>query len=188
MMRTTVTLLTLTLSLFVISQSEGSDALPPRGSTLGMSLATSAVVKGKSPQWTTTMGYLKASNTDASDGFGKSVALSADGRTLVVSANCESSNAKGVNGNQSDNSATASGAVYVFVRTDTTWIQQAYLKASNTDTYDSFGNCVSLSADGNTLAVGSIEEASNAKGVDGNQRDNSAFRSGARVMYSREPI
>jgi len=38
-----------------------------------------------------------------------------------------------VNGDQSDNSAQSAGAAYVFVRTGTTWTQQAYLKASNTD-------------------------------------------------------
>ena len=44
----------------------------------------------------------------------------------------EDSNATGINGNQSDNSATESGAAYVFTRSGTTWSQQAYVKASNT--------------------------------------------------------
>ena len=51
----------------------------------------------------------------------------------MVGALVESSNATGVNGDQSDNSATRfAGAAYVFVRNGTTWTQQAYLKASNT--------------------------------------------------------
>ena len=74
--------------------------------------------------------YLKASNTGADDAFGCSVAVSGD--TVVVGAIGEDSNATGVNGNQSDNSAYDSGAAYVFVRSGTTWSQQAYLKASNT--------------------------------------------------------
>ena len=45
----------------------------------------------------------------------------------------EASNATGINGGQNDNSAAAAGAAYVFVRNGTTWTQQAYLKASNTD-------------------------------------------------------
>ncbi len=57
-------------------------------------------------------GYLKASNTDASDGFGYSVALAGD--TLAVGASSEDSNATGVNGNADDNSAAESGTVYVF--------------------------------------------------------------------------
>ena len=78
--------------------------------------------------------YLKASNTGASDYFGYSVAVSGD--TVVVGAISEASNATGVNGNQSDNSAPDSGAAYVFVRSGTNWSQQAYLKASNTGAGD----------------------------------------------------
>ena len=75
--------------------------------------------------------YLKASNTGGADRFGGSVAVSGD--TVVVGALGEDSNATGANGNQSDNSAGASGAAYVFVRDGTSWSQQAYLKASNTE-------------------------------------------------------
>ncbi len=44
-----------------------------------------------------------------------------------------------MNGNQADNSAADAGAAYVFVRSGTTWSQQAYLKASNTGADDYFG-------------------------------------------------
>ncbi|MCA3154152.1 MAG: hypothetical protein ING30_03810, partial [Burkholderiales bacterium] len=54
------------------------------------------------------------SNTGASDFFGYSVALSADGNTLAVGAAFEASNATGVNGDQTNNSASASGAVYLY--------------------------------------------------------------------------
>ena len=40
-----------------------------------------------------------------------------------------------------------SGAAYVFTRSGTTWSQQAYLKASNTDAYDWFGYSVAVSGD-----------------------------------------
>lgn len=81
--------------------------------------------------------YLKASNTGANDEFGYSVSVSGD--TIIVGAYLEASNATGVNGNQGNNSASASGAAYVFVRNGTSWSQQAYLKASNTQTSDHFG-------------------------------------------------
>jgi hypothetical protein len=95
--------------------------------------------------------YGKASNAGAGNNFGNSVALSGD--TLAVGARYESSGATGVNpaGGQADNSAGDAGAVYVFVRTGTTWTQQAYLKASNTEAYDQFGTSVALSGD--TLAL-----------------------------------
>ena len=127
--------------------------------------------------------YVKASNTDASDRFGVSVALSGDGDTLAVGAYEERSNATGINGNQADNSAGDSGAVYVFTRSGTTWSQQAYVKASNTDASDEFGVSVALSGDGTTLAVGAYLEGSNATGIGGNQADNSAIRSGAVYLY-----
>jgi len=127
--------------------------------------------------------YLKASNTDAGDRFGAAVSLSGDGNTLAVGAFLEDSNATGVNQNQSDNSASGSGAVYVFSRSGSLWSQQAYLKASNTDANDLFGAAVSLSGDGNTLAVGAYFEGSNATGVNQNQSDNSAIESGAVFLY-----
>ncbi|MBI2928237.1 MAG: FG-GAP repeat protein [Verrucomicrobia bacterium] len=119
--------------------------------------------------------YLKASNTGAHDEFGRSVAVSGD--TLVVGANRESSNGTGVNGNQVDNSASGSGAAYVFVRRGTIWSQQAYLKASNTGTNDRFGWSVAVSGD--TVVVGAFEEDSKATGVNGNQRENTDADSGA---------
>ena len=111
--------------------------------------------------------YLKASNTDSGDYFGRSVAVSGD--TVVVGALGESSNATGVNGNQADNSASYSGAAYVFVRDGTNWSQQAYLKASNTDVGDHFGRSVAVSGD--TVVVGAFGETSNTTGVDGNQAE-----------------
>jgi hypothetical protein len=125
--------------------------------------------------------YLKASNTGAGDFFGGSVAVSGD--TIVVGAYVEASAAIGVNGNQSDNSAGASGAAYVFVRSGTTWSQQAYLKASNTEAYDNFGSRVAVSGD--TVVVGAQQEASAATGVNGNQSDNSASGSGAAYVFVR---
>src|SRR5206468_2416155 len=124
--------------------------------------------------------YVKASNTDAGDSFGGSVALSADGDTLAVGVSLEDSVAMGIGGNQADNTATMdAGAVYVFARNGTTWTQQAYVKASNTGAGDAFGFIVALSSDGGTLAVGANGEASAATGIDGNQADNSATNAGA---------
>jgi hypothetical protein len=125
--------------------------------------------------------YLKASNTDASDNFGYSVAISGD--TMVVGALYEASNAKGVNGNQSDDSASEAGAAYVFVRSGGIWSQQAYLKASNTEAFDASGTSVAIS--GNTIVVGAPNESSNAKGVNGDESDNSASDAGAAYVFVR---
>jgi uncharacterized repeat protein (TIGR02543 family) len=128
--------------------------------------------------------YLKASNAERGDFFGSSVAVS--GNTVVVGAYSESSSATGVNGNQADNSAGYSGAAYVFVRSGTTWNQQAYLKASNTEAYDFFGLRVAVSGD--TVVVGASGESSSATGVNGNQADNSAPKSGSAYVFVRSGI
>jgi hypothetical protein len=60
-------------------------------------------------------GYAKASNADAFDEFGSSVAVSGDGRTIAVGARMESGSATNLNGNQNDNDAGQSGAVYLLV-------------------------------------------------------------------------
>lgn len=127
--------------------------------------------------------YVKASNTAAGDTFGEAIALSADGNTLAVGALREDSNATGINGNQSDNSANWSGAVYVFQFDGTNWSQEAYIKASNAEGGDMFGHSVALSADGAALAVGAIGERSNAIGINGNQNDNSWGSPGAVYVF-----
>jgi hypothetical protein len=125
--------------------------------------------------------YLKASNTNAEDYFGYSVALSGD--TAVIGAFGETSNATGINGNQLDNSAYRAGAAYVFVRQGETWTQQAYLKASNNARGDQFGVSVAIADD--TIVVGSNGEDSNAVGVNGNEFDNSLINAGAAYVFVR---
>ena len=132
--------------------------------------------------------YVKASNTGASDEFGRVVAVSADGTTLAVAADRERSGADGVNGDQADNNAESSGAVYVYVRGPSGWEQQAYVKASNSGGGDRFGSSIALSADGSALAVGARREDSAAAGIDGDQADNSLLSSGAVYLFSRQGV
>lgn len=129
--------------------------------------------------------YVKASNTGAGDGLGACLSLSADGTRLAVGAPREGSSATGVDGDQANDSAPSSGAVYVFARTGASWAQEVYLKASNTQLGDTFGSAVALSADGLRLAVGAAGEDSTAAGIDGDQSDNSALGSGAVYVFAR---
>ena len=132
-----------------------------------------------------TIGYFKASNTGRFDNFGVAISLSADGNTLAIGANVEDSAAIGINNDQNNDLVGQSGAVYVFVRSAGLWQQQAYIKASNTGEDDSFGMAVSLSADGNTLAVGTTREDSAATGINGNQNDDSVEQTGAAYVFTR---
>ena len=129
--------------------------------------------------------YIKASNADKDDEFGYSVSISGDGHSLAVGARFEDSNSTGVNGEENNSSATKSGAVYVFTRSGQSWSQQAYIKASNTGNNDEFGNSVSLSDDGNSLAVGAPLEDSNSTGVGGAQDNNDATDAGAAYFFTR---
>ena len=129
--------------------------------------------------------YVKASNPSAYGFFGSDVSLSSNGNTLAVGARFEDGGTTGINGDQNDDSAHDSGAVYVFVRNGQSWQQQVYLKASNTEALDEFGDALSLSADGNTLAVGAFLEKSSATGVDADQSDNSARDAGAVYVFIR---
>ncbi|MGH8252150.1 MAG: FG-GAP repeat protein [Steroidobacteraceae bacterium] len=130
--------------------------------------------------------YVKASNTDATDGFGDNLALDGSGNTLVVAAINEDSAATGIDGDQDDDSSLNAGAAYVLTRdAGGSWSQQAYVKAPNTDSADSFGWAVALSDDGNTLLVAAPGEDSSATGVNGNQANNSVGNAGAAYVYAR---
>ncbi|MEM9456146.1 MAG: FG-GAP repeat protein [Myxococcota bacterium] len=133
------------------------------------------------------VGYVKASNTDREDRFGNSVALSDDGRTLAVGAFWEDGSASGVDGEPLEQPSPRSGAVYVFTRDEIgAWIQQAYIKASNSDSEDYFGSSVVLSADGRILAVGAPLEDSCAQGVAGPETNElDCSNSGAVYVFER---
>ena len=87
--------------------------------------------------------YLKGSNTEARDCFGAHLAIWGD--TIVVSAPDEDSAATGVGGDETDNSASRSGAVYVFRKNSGSWSQEAYIKPWNRgDAGQNFGDRVGL--------------------------------------------
>jgi len=116
-------------------------------------------------------------------GFGTEVSISGDGNTLAVSAPGENSSAKGINGIEADSTAMFSGAVYVFKRIDGIWQQSAYVKASNTNSGDGFGDSLSLSTDGSAMAIGTAGEDSAATGINADDSDNSGGNVGAVFLY-----
>ena len=137
--------------------------------------------------------YIKASNTGEAglgnelgdgDQFGFSLALSADGGTLAAGAIAEDSAAPGIDADQSDNTAMSAGAVYVYSRTGTVWTQNAYIKPTNSGGGDLFGYSVSLTADGNMLAVGSFDEDGSLAGTNEIQ-DDEAGGTGAVYVFTR---
>jgi hypothetical protein len=111
--------------------------------------------------------YIKTVNSDSSDRLGNNdngsyQTISIEKDTLAISSINEGSNQTTItNGTtaSSNNSLSFAGAVYVYKRTNSSWQQEAYLKASNTGDSDLFGCSVSISGD--TIAVGARNEDSN---------------------------
>jgi hypothetical protein len=126
--------------------------------------------------------YLKSQNTEAGDAFGEGLALSGDGATLAVGAPGEDSLSQS---NPFDNRASASGAVSIFVRREKGWVPEAFLKAASPRQGDHFGHRLSLSRDGQTLAVSAIDESSDAVGIDQPRLTNHAPGSGAVFVFTR---
>ncbi len=134
--------------------------------------------------------YIKAANANAGDSFGGDVSISCD--TLAVGAESEGSNQTTItNGStaSTDNSLGQSGAVYVYKRSGSTWVQEAYLKASNARGFTFFGTRLELN--GNTLAVGVGGDASNQTTITNGTSaslDSSLSFSGAVFVYRRTGI
>jgi len=102
------------LAASAIAESSAATGIGGNQADDSKSSSGAAYVFGRAgPRWSQ-LAYVKASNTDAGDGFGTDLALSADAGILAVSANGESSAATGVDGNQASNAAQFSGAAYVF--------------------------------------------------------------------------
>ena len=108
------------------------------------------------------------------DEFGWDLALSGDGATLAVSAPSEDSASAGTftpggAGYQAaldSNLASNSGAVTLYRFSDAdAWEIEAFVKAPNAGTPDTFGAALALSADGATLAVGAPREDSASTGA-----------------------
>ncbi|WP_413934108.1 integrin [Nitrospira sp. BLG_1] len=169
-------------TIVVGAQGEDSNATGVTGNQSDNSVAQAgaAYVFVRNGTTWTQQAYLKPS-TAGFNNFGNTVAI--DGDTIAIGAEGEDSASTGINGSEVGTGAPSSGAVYVFTRSGTTWSQQAYIKSSNSQGGDQFGNSVALSHD--TLAVGAVGEDSAATGIGGNQGDNSASGSGAVYVFTR---
>jgi hypothetical protein len=85
---------------------------------------------------------LRAGDGGASNHFGHSVSISADGMIALIAAYTD------------DDRGTSSGSAYIFARSGQSWSQQTKLIASDGTERDYFGYSVSLSADGATALIG----------------------------------
>ncbi len=116
----------------------------PTDTHTGVSFAGSAYVFVRSGVTWTQQAKLVANDPATSDNLGFSVGL--DGDTAVLGAVFDE-----------HSGGTDEGSAYVFVRSGTTWTQQAKLVASDAGSFDRLGMSVALGAD--TAVVGSIYDA-----------------------------
>lgn len=163
------------LTVAVGAPREASSATTINGNQADNSAPSAGAVYVFIAQGTTYVqqAYLKAANAEAGDGFGDPLVLSGDGNVLAVAARFEDSSGTSA----ADNSASNSGAVYIFTRTASSWTQSAYIKASNVGAGDRFGSALALTVDGLTLAVGAPLEDSNGL----SPSDNSVADSGGNI-------
>ncbi|MBS0658475.1 MAG: choice-of-anchor D domain-containing protein [Verrucomicrobia bacterium] len=152
------------------------------------------IFKRSGTTWTQ-VAYLKPHVTYPFARFGCSVAIS--GTTVVVGMGYgkrfwtdpgqttagDGSPATGVDGDATLGGLTSAGAAYVYSLHGVEWRFDAYLKASNTGSFDQFGWAVAI--DGDRIVVGANGEASAATGVNGNQADNSLPYAGAAYVFAR---
>jgi hypothetical protein len=105
----------------------------------GMNDAGSAYVFVRTGEVWSEQAKLTASDAESTNLFGWSAAL--DGDTALIGAHGADSYA---------------GSAYVFVRTGDAWVQQAKLTASDAESGDYFGRCVTL--DGDTAIIGAHQD------------------------------
>ena len=88
---------------------------------------------------------INASDGNTGDEFGYSLAMDTNGTKVVIGAP------------NSDTAGYDRGAVYVFEKQGSNWVEVAKLSGS-TENYSYFGNTVDLSGDGNKIAIGAYGE------------------------------
>jgi hypothetical protein len=173
-----------------VNGNQDDDSLPQAGA---------AYIFSRSGSTWTQQAYLKASNTgrpadprnpeDWGDGdqYGFSIALSGDGNTVAVGAISEDSAGAGINNTafESNDGANSAGAVYVYTRTGSSWAQQAYIKAANSEGGDLFGYSIALNMDGNTMAVSGYDEDGSPR-VPNGIPDNRRGGAGTIYVFNRE--
>jgi hypothetical protein len=159
------------------SSTTGVNSTPDEIGGVSFNSGAAYVFVRSGTNWTQ-QAYLKAHQVTLNDHFGDSVGISGD--TVVVGASGEDSGTTAVNSTPEE-SASSSGAAYVFVRSGTNWTQQAYLKAHQVNAVDIFGYSVAVSGD--TVVVGAVLEDGSTTGVNSTPNE-SATDAGAAYVFT----
>ena len=87
---------------------------------------------------------LVASDAQAGDEFGYSVAISGDSHTVIVGAW------------RKDTGGSGAGAAYIYTNSSGVWVEVAKITSSDIAAGDLFGNACALNADGSTAVIGAF--------------------------------
>jgi len=137
-------------------QSGASTSISGDGNTLvisspgddtGYTSAGAAYIFTRSGTTWSQQAKLVASNPGQYDSFGRGVGISTDGNTVLIGASGE------------DTGADATGAVYAFTRSGTTWSQQAFIQHSDRAQYDSLGEHIAVSSNGNDAIISARQKS-----------------------------
>jgi hypothetical protein len=109
--------------------------------------------------WTIEGDLLTAPDAGASDLFGHTVALSADGARAAIGASQDGTTSAGA----------LAGSARVFLRTASIWAEEAALYAPDAEASDFLGRSVSISADGARVIAGAPNDTT-ARGISGSVR------------------
>ena len=176
-----------TLAVGAISEdSAATGANADQSDNSALSAGAVYVFSRTGDAWTQ-QAYVKASNPGGGDLFGYSVALSADGSVLAATAYDEDGSRAGTNEVQ-DDEVTGTGALYVFSLHGSEWMQEAYLKPSNSERNDAFGVAVAISADGNTVVGTALDEDGMTTGVNSTPQPDMQINlsTGAVYLFARD--
>ena len=127
------------------SQTAGSGVLTFRASDgIDQASTASTFTLAFGPDWSATPTETKfnASDIAANSNFGEMVEISSDGNYAIVGSP------------RQDTGGTDTGAVYIYVRSGSSWSQQVKLQSSDRTTNYRFGTDVSLSDDGTYAIIG----------------------------------
>lgn len=166
---------------------EDSNAVGVNGNDADNSMNNSGaayVFERSDAEWSQ-QAYLKSQSPGSSESFGSAVAVSAG--TVVVGVPGEDGAGVGVGNDVVNNSAPNAGAAYVFLRSDSAgWQHTAYLKATNTGSFDEFGTSVAVSGD--VIVVGAPFEDGNSVGIDRDSNELATDAGAAYLFYKTDDL
>ena len=145
------------------------------------------VYRWEGSRWVREARLVVSLNLGSSGAFGQSLAFTRDGKRLAIGDYLSQGGGAGVSRTGTPGTTGQQhGAVFIYDRSGaltSPWRLRSVVKAPNPGPGDVFGHSVALCGTGHAMAVGAFLEDSNARGIDGNQLNESALNSGAAYLY-----